>query len=106
MQANKIVTYGPRISVVRDEPDELYKGVIIIPEEGKAKPIRGRVVMIGLGVDEHDMNSSAYGLRLGDHVTFSKYNGILFDLDPDDGKGVVNVECFHESDLYIGIGLS
>ena len=62
--------------------------------------------MIGLGVEEHDKDSPCFGLRLGDHVTFSKYNGILFDIDPQDGNDVLNIECFHASDLYIGIGLT
>ncbi len=82
----------------------MYKGVIIIPDEGKDRPIRGRVIMIGLGVEELDKDSPCYGLRLGDHVTFSKYNGIAFDIDPSDGKDSLSVECFHMTDLYIGIG--
>ena len=98
--------YGPRLGVVRDEPDEESKGGIIIPDEAKAKPIRGRVVMVGLGVDEKDQDSPCFGLRLGDHVTFSKYNGIMFDIDPGDGGDEAHIECFHASDLYIGIGSS
>lgn len=98
--------YGPRLGIVRDEADDTSRGGIIIPDEAKAKPIRGRVILIGLGVDEKDQDSPCYGLRLGDHVTFSKYNGIMFDVDPADGGEPIDIEAFHASDLYLGIGSS
>lgn len=99
MKAANIVVFNARVAVIRDPEDEVTKGGIIIPEEGKRKLPRGTVVGVGLGVD--DPAGDTAGFQIGDKVMFTKYNPILFGINLPDGREAM-LELMHVSDLYIG----
>lgn len=99
IKAANIVVFNARIAVIREPEEEVTKGGIIIPEEGKRKLPRGTVVAVGLGVEQD--GSDVAGYRVGDQVMFTKYNPILFGINLPDGREV-NLELMHVSDLYLG----
>jgi len=100
MQKANIVVFNARIAVLREPPEEVTKGGIIIPEQGKRKIPKGTVVGIGLGVDVSDDDDVA-GFRVGDKVMYTKYNPTLFGITLPTGEEV-QLELMHVSDLYIG----
>jgi len=98
IKAAGMVVYNSRIAVIRDPEDEMTKGGLYIPEEGKRKHLRGTVVGIGLGVEGGE---DIAGYRVLDKVMFTKYNPIQFTIVLPDGRDV-HLELMHVSDLYIG----
>ena len=98
--------YGEKVAVVRDEPEVLSPGGIIIPDQAQRKPLRGRCVLIGEGIiaDQKEKgNKSAWaGLTLGDFLTFSKYDGTLIEIPlPEES---FEIEVMHGFDVYVGFG--
>lgn len=68
---------GHRIVVLPDEAEALYKGVIIIPEEAKQVPVKGRVIQVGFEVTT---------CKPGDEILYGQYAGnfVDFSLEGDD----------------------
>jgi chaperonin GroES len=63
-----------KIVVRREDPEEITKGGIIIPETAKGKPTVGYVVAIGPDVDPQQLD-------VGDKVFFDQYVGTNFSLN-------------------------
>lgn len=99
-----VVLYGDRVGVIRDPEEEQTKSGIILPETARQKPIRGRVVAVGLGCDPGDREDPVAGMSVGDRVTFTKYNPVLHEIEMNDGQEpeFVLIEVMHSSDLYFG----
>ena len=95
IKASDMKVYNDRVAIMRDPEDEMTKGGLYIPEEGKKKHLRGTIVGVGKGVDPD------LGYAVGDMVMFTKYNPILFSITLPDGRDA-NLELMHSSDLYIG----
>lgn len=102
MIAAGVVLYGDRVGVIRDPEDEATKSGIILPETARTKPIRGRIVTVGMGCDPGDPNDPVAGMVVGDRVTFTKYNPVLHEIALNDGDEPdrVQIEVMHSSDLY------
>lgn len=102
MIASNVVLYGDRVGVIRDPEDEQTKSGIIIPDQARTKPIRGRIVVVGLGCDPGDRDDPMAGMVVGDRVTFTKYNPILHEIELNDGEEPKRqqIEVMHTSDLY------
>ena len=91
------VLYGDRIAFIRDEaPDKV--GLIHLPQDAAAKPIKGTVIMVGKGVY---MDSEAFGVQIGDRISFQKYEPTQLEVERLDGE-VVRIDVIHASSLYFG----
>jgi len=101
--ASGVILYGDRVGVIRDPEEEQTKSGIIIPDEARRKPIRGRVVVVGQGCNPGDAEDPVAGMTIGDRVTFTKYNPIIMEVDLNDGDepDPVLIEVMHSSDLYL-----
>jgi chaperonin GroES len=98
--------YGDKVAVIRDDPTEISEGGIIIPDQAQRKPLRGRCVLIGLGVVADQLekgNASPWtGLAIGDFLSFSKYDGTIIEIPlPDE---TITIEVLHAFDVYVGFG--
>lgn len=99
LKALGIIAYGTRVAVVRD-PERDKIGSIFVPDTAKRKEPRGHVVLRGMGLDLLE-NSQIAGLKVGDHVMYTKYNPIDFFVTLPNGEEV-RLELMDVSDLYLG----
>lgn len=101
--ANGVVLYGDRVGVIRDEEEEATRSGIIIPDQARKRPIRGRIVIVGLGCDPGDATDPVAGMAYGDRVSFTKYNPVLHEVVLNDGgePSTIEIEVMHISDLYL-----
>lgn len=69
---------GERCFVRVDPPKELSEGGLFIPDEAKIRSFSGKVIDAGLIARDrlHD-----HGLKIGDHVLFAKFAGIVEEWD-------------------------
>lgn len=98
--------YGEKVAIIKDDAETMSAGGIHIPDVSQRKPLRGRLVMIGLGIresQEKDGSKSQWaGMAVGDLLTFSKYDGTLIAIPlPEE---TIDVEVMHGFDVYIGFG--
>jgi len=70
-----------RILVRPDEPEEITKGGIIIPDTAKQKPEQGKVVAVGDGAIDKDGNIMPMTLKVGDTVLYSKFTGTDIEVE-------------------------
>ncbi|MCK5065098.1 MAG: co-chaperone GroES [Candidatus Fermentibacteraceae bacterium] len=76
MGNSKIQPLFDRVLIKREEPREVVKSGIVIPDTAKEKPLEGIVEAIGQG----KRNSEGEGfitpvVKKGDHVLIGKYSG-------------------------------
>ena len=64
-----------RVLIKRVEPEEEYRGGIVIPDTAKEKPQEGTIVAAGPGRLTDDGNRVPMELEVGDTVVYSKYAG-------------------------------
>ncbi len=65
-----------RVLIKREEPREVVKGGIVIPDTAKEKPLEGVVEAVGEGKRSEDGNSFiAPVVKKGDRVLIGKYSG-------------------------------
>jgi chaperonin GroES len=74
---------GDRVVVEVLEAEEISPSGIVIPDNAKEKPQRGRVLAVGKGRYE-DGQLIPLDLAVEDEVVFSKYGGTEISLDGDD----------------------
>lgn len=76
----KVRPIGENVVVLRDEAEETTPGGILLPEQAKEKPIRGRVLAVGSG---HLQNGQRIPLEvpLNSEVIFARYSGTEIELD-------------------------
>lgn len=72
---------GDRVLVEREAAEEKTAGGIYIPESGKEKPQRGKVVAVGSGKRDDQGNTHAVDVKKGDVVLFGKYSGTEVKID-------------------------
>ena len=72
-----------RLLVKRDEADDITDGGIIIPDDAKEKPVRGKVIAAGNGKVLEDGTVRPMSLKVSESVLFSKYGGTEIHLDGD-----------------------
>ncbi len=66
---------GDRIIVLQDEAITETEGGIAIPENAREKPLRGKVIAVGLGRYDKHGNMMPMLVGPGDTVIFSAYCG-------------------------------
>ena len=70
---------GDRVLVDPLEADTKTASGIIIPDNAKEKPQKGRVVAVGNGTSDHKMT-----VKIGDTVMYGKYSGTELKLEGKD----------------------
>ena len=80
----KVRPLHDRILVKREEESEEKIGGIIIPDTGKEKPQRGKVVAVGNGKILEDGKRVTLDVKSGDRILFGKYSGNEVKIDGDD----------------------
>lgn len=64
-----------KVLVQRLEEETKTAGGIIIPDNNKEKPARGKVISVGSGYRNQDGSVRALDVKAGDSVLFGKYAG-------------------------------
>jgi chaperonin GroES len=77
----KIRPLQDRVLVKRVEGEEQTAGGIIIPDSAKETPAEGEVVAVGPGKKDDQGKVTPVGVKVGDHVIFSKYAGTDVQLE-------------------------
>jgi chaperonin GroES len=76
MGKNAIHPLFDRVLIKREEPKEVLKGGIVIPDTAKEKPLEGIVEAVGQG-KRNDKGDGFLApiVKKGDHVLIGKYSG-------------------------------
>jgi chaperonin GroES len=74
---------GDKILVKPQEPKEVKKGGIIIPDTAKEKPQEGEVIAVGKGKTADDGKIIALDVKKGDKVLFGKYSGTEIKIEDE-----------------------
>ena len=70
-----------RVVIERLEEEMKSAGGIVIPDSAKEKPMRGKVIAIGLGKMLDNGSIIPLGVKEGDEVLFGKYSGTEIKID-------------------------
>ncbi len=74
-----------RVLVKREEPQEIMKGGIVLPDTAKEKPLEGRVIKVGQGRRKEDGEGFiAPQVKEGDRVLIGKYSGTEVKIDGEE----------------------
>ena len=65
-----------RVLIKPTPAEEVTMSGIIIPDSAKEKPLRGKVLAVGKGTKDEEMQ-----LKEGDEVLFGKYSGTEIEFD-------------------------
>lgn len=65
-----------RVLVLPNEAEEKTAGGLIIPDTAKEKPLAGKVVAVGPGTKDVQME-----VKVGDEVLYGKYSGTEITVD-------------------------
>jgi len=79
MSSVKIKPLGDRVLVEPQEAEVKTASGIIIPDSAQEKPQRGRVVAVGSGTKDVEME-----VKVGDFVLYGKYSGTEIKVDNAD----------------------
>jgi len=82
-----------RVVVKPLESEEKTAGGIVLPDNAKEKPQRGRVIAAGPGKQNDNGERIALSVKVGDEVLFGKYAGSEIKLNGEELK------IMRESDL-------
>jgi chaperonin GroES len=91
--AAKLKPLDDRVVVKALESEEKTAGGIVLPDNAKEKPQRGRVVAAGPGKLNDNGDRIALSVKVGDEVLFGKYAGSEVKIEGDELK------IMRESDL-------
>ncbi len=74
-----------RILVRREDPREVVKSGIVLPDTAQEKPLEGTVIAVGEGRrNEAGDGFLAPVVKKGDHVLIGKYSGTEVKIDEED----------------------
>ncbi len=76
-----ITPLDDRIVVEQHEAEEKTAGGIVLPDQAKEKPTRGKVVAAGPGKMLETGNRAPMCVKVGDDVLYGKYSGTEIDLN-------------------------
>jgi chaperonin GroES len=79
----KINPLDDRVVVEQCEAEEMTAGGIVLPDNAKEKPTRGKVVATGPGKLLDSGNRAKMSVHVGDEVYFGKYSGTEVTLNGD-----------------------
>ncbi|MDQ3108599.1 MAG: co-chaperone GroES [Bacteroidota bacterium] len=85
----KIKPLADRVVVEAAPAETKTAGGLIIPDTGKEKPQRGKVVAVGTGKKDEPMS-----VKVGDSILYGKYSGTEVQID---GKEYL---IMRESDIF------
>lgn len=80
----KIRPLQDRLVIQRLEEDDVTSGGIVIPDNAKEKPIRGKVLAAGPGKILETGERRALDIKVGDKVLFAKYGGTEVKIDSEE----------------------
>lgn len=80
----KIRPLHDRVVLKRLEEERTTTGGIVIPDSATEKPMRGKVVAVGLGKYLDNGDVRAVDLKVDDTVLFGKYSGTEFKIDGEE----------------------
>jgi chaperonin GroES len=70
-----------RVLVERTEEETKTPGGIIIPDNNKEKPSKGRIIAVGTGYRLTDGSVRGLDVKAGDTILFGKYSGSEVKVD-------------------------
>ena len=68
-----------RVLVKPEAAEEKTASGIIIPDTAKEKPQKGKIIAVGDGTPDHNMN-----VKVGDRVLYGKYSGTELTIEDTD----------------------
>ncbi|MCC6871343.1 MAG: co-chaperone GroES [Candidatus Fermentibacter sp.] len=85
MSSTKVRPMFDRVLVKREEPQEVLKGGIVLPDTAKEKPLESTVITVGGG----RRNETGDGfltpmVKAGNHVLIGKYSGTEVKIDGEE----------------------
>jgi chaperonin GroES len=75
-----------RVVVQTLEAEETTAGGIVLPDNAKEKPQRGKVIAVGPGKMLDSGNRGELGITVGDEVIFGKYGGSDVEVEGEEYK--------------------
>lgn len=81
---SKLIPLHDRLVVERLEQEQKTAGGILIPDNAKEKPIRGKVIAVGNGKVLENGTVRALDVKAGQTVLFGKYAGTEVRVDNKD----------------------
>lgn len=85
MSSTKVRPMFDRVLVKREEPQEVLKGGIVLPDTAKEKPLEGKVIAVGGGRrKEAGDGFLAPIVKAGDRVLIGKYSGTEVKIDGEE----------------------
>ena len=81
---SKVIPLHDRLVVERLEQEQKSAGGIVIPDNAKEKPVRGKVLAVGKGKPLDNGSVRALEIKEGQIVLFGKYAGTEVKLDSKD----------------------
>jgi chaperonin GroES len=82
-----------RVVVEVSAAEEMTAGGIVLPDNAKEKPQRGRVIAVGPGKLLESGERGPLSVSVGDEVIFGKYGGTEIEVDGEE------VKILRESDI-------
>jgi chaperonin GroES len=89
----KIRPLDDRVVVEPSAAEEVTAGGIVLPDNAKEKPQRGRVLAVGPGKLLDNGERGSLSVAVGDEVIFGKYGGTEIELDGEE------IKILRESDI-------
>ncbi|MBL8852341.1 MAG: co-chaperone GroES [Planctomycetaceae bacterium] len=89
----KIRPLDDRVVVEVSAAEQMTAGGIVLPDNAKEKPQRGRVVAVGPGKLLESGERGSLSVAVGDEVIFGKYGGTEIEVDGEE------VKILRESDI-------
>ena len=81
---SKVIPLHDRLVVERIEQEQKSAGGIVIPDNAKEKPIRGKVIAVGKGKALENGDTRPLEIKVGQTVLFGKYAGTEVKIDHQD----------------------
>lgn len=101
IEALGYIVPGSKLLIIRDETmEQESSGGIILREEAQARPLKGTIIALGMGIRKDAAAYDLDGINVLMRATFSKYEGHKEAIALLDGD-VVEVEFLTSPDLYL-----
>jgi chaperonin GroES len=84
-----------RVIVERQEAESKTAGGILLPDNAKNKPQKGKILAVGPGKQLKDGSRRPLQVKVGDTVLFTAWAGDEFE----DRKSVQDILIMHEEDI-------
>ncbi len=77
----KITPLDDRLVVEQNEAEEVTAGGIVLPDQAREKPTRGKCLAVGPGKLLESGNRGPLCVKVGDEVLYGKYTGTEIEFD-------------------------